>query len=389
VNSMIDTNRRSEPLSIGTVVVGGGQAGLVMGYYLRQAEDDFVVIEAHPRVGDVWRRRYDSLRLFSVPRYASLPGWRIPGRGFPTRDEMADYLERYADHFDLPVRTGVRVLRVRTVDGGFLVETTGGSYLARRVVVATGAHQRPKTPAFAGQLDPAIPQVHSLDYRSPAQLPPGTVLVVGAANSGSDVALDAAAAGHPVVLSGRHPGQVPFDIDKPGSRAAIPIVMFVFKHILTLRTPMGRKARGHALTHGVQLVRNKIADLDAAGVERVGPITAVRDGQPLTDAGPVSGVSSVVWCTGSEADLGFLDLPALGPDGRPAHDRGVSPVPGLYFLGLEFQFALASATIQGLDRDARYLLRQMRRASRGKGVSGPAAGRAPVVVPADAVSVPG
>ncbi len=346
----------------GTVVIGGGQAGLVMAYYLKRDRQDFVVLEGDARVGDVWRRRYDSLRLFSVPRYASLPGWRIPVDGFPTRLEMADYLEQYAARFDLPVHTGVRVGQVRRDGDTFVVETSESTYRADRVVVATGGHQRPTTPAFATELDPSIRQLHSVEYRNPSQFAPGGVLVVGAANSGTDVALDAAAAGHPTWIAGRHPGQVPVDIDSRRGRVVVPIIMFVFKHVLTLRTPMGRKARARALHQGVMLVRNKLADLDTAGVHRIGRIAGIHDGHPVTDDGPVPEVGTVVWCTGSTADHSFLEAAAFGADGRPEQRRGVGAIPGLYFLGLEFQFALASGTIQGLDRDARYLMRQIRRA---------------------------
>lgn len=345
----------------GTVVIGGGQAGLVMAYYLQRHAQDFVVLEADQRVGDVWRRRYDSLQLFSLPRYASLPGWRIPVDHYPSRDEMADYLEQYAARFAFPVHAGVRVDSVRREGDAFVIETTNGRYVADRVVAATGAHQRPERPPFAAALAERICQLHSLEYRSPRQFAPGRVLVVGAANSGSDVALDAAAAGHPTWLAGRHPGQVPVDIDGPQGKVVVPIVMFVFKHVLTLRTPMGRKARKKAEHQGVMLVRNKLADLDAAGVTQIGRITGVQDGEPVTADGPVPDVSTVVWCTGSSPDHSFLDASLIGADGRPEHHRGVGTVPGLYFLGLEFQFALASATIQGLDRDARYLIRRMRR----------------------------
>lgn len=344
-----------------TIVIGGGQAGLVMAYYLQRDGQDFVVLEADDRVGDAWRRRYDSLQLFSLPRYASLPGWRIPIDSFPSRDEMADYLEQYAGRFEFPVHTGVRVETVRRERDAFVIETTNGRYVADRVVVATGAHQRPEVPQFATALDPRIHQLHSLEYRNPSQFAPGRVLVVGAANSGTDIALDAAAAGHPTWLAGRHPGQVPVDIDRPPGKVIVPIVMFVFKHVLTLRTPMGRKARKKAERQGVMLVRNKLADLDAAGVTRVGRITGLQAGRPVTDDGPVPDVSTVVWCTGSSPDHSFLDASMTSDDGRPEQRRGVGAVPGMYFLGLEFQFALASATIQGLDRDARYLLRRMRR----------------------------
>ena len=351
----------------GTVVIGGGQAGLVMAYYLRRAAEDFVVLDADERIGDSWRRRYDSLRLFSRPRYSSLPGWRMDLDDCPTRDQMADYLQRYAVHFALPVRSGVRVTRLSRDDEHYRIETTDGDYLTERVVVATGAHTTPSTPPFADRLDPSIRQLHSLDYRNPGQLADGTVLVVGAANSGTDVALDAVST-HRVLLAGRHPGQVPVDIDSPRGKVVLPVVMFALKHVLTRRTPMGRARIAAQTGHGVNLVRNKIEYLDAAGVTRIERITDVRDGCPVTaDGGLLTDVRTVVWCTGSRPDHGWIDLPVFGPDGELQHDRGIATgEPGLMFLGLDFQFAIASATIQGLDRDARYLL--SRRGSRRRGV---------------------
>lgn len=273
---------------------------------------------------------------------------------------MADYLESYAAHFALPVRNGVRVTSVIAADDALRIGTPGGDYLAHNVVIATGAHRRATVPDFADALDPRIRQLTSLQYRNPSQFAPGPVLVVGAANSGTDIALDAAAAGHDTYLAGRHPGQVPIDIDTPSGRRATPVVMFAFRHVLTLRTPMGRKAYAQHLGHGVNLVRNKLADLDAAGVTRVGRIHTVRDANPVPSDGTLPRVNTVVWCTGSRPDHRFLELPVFDDDGRPRHRRGVSNVPGLHFLGLEFQFALASGQIQGLDRDARYLLKRLR-----------------------------
>ncbi|NUR97610.1 MAG: NAD(P)-binding domain-containing protein [Kribbellaceae bacterium] len=346
---------------VGTVVIGAGQAGLAAGYYLR---DDFVILDAHERVGDCWRERYDSLRLFSLPRYASLPGLPIGTRGCPTRDEMGDYLERYAEHHELPVRTGVRVTRLSRDDDGFLVETTRGDWRADQVVVAAGMHSKPRWPAFADQLDPAIKQLHSLDYRNPSDLNDGTVLVVGAANSGTDIALEAVKT-HKTILAGRHPGQVPVDIDSPVGHFFTPVVMFLFKYVLTRGTPMGRKAIANAVRNGLPLTRNKLEHLDAAGIQRIARITGVRDGKPVTADGDVlDDVRTVVWCTGSEPDHSWIDLPVFDADGRPRHERGVAvDVPGLYFLGLDFQYAIASASIQGVDRDARFLIRYLTRRS--------------------------
>ncbi|TDO55377.1 putative flavoprotein involved in K+ transport [Kribbella sp. VKM Ac-2571] len=355
---------------VGTAVIGAGQAGLAIGYYLRQADEDFVILDGHERVGDCWRERYDSLRLFSRPRYASLPGLRIGTRDCPSRDEMADYLEQYAVHHELPVRSGVRVTRLSRDDDGFLVETTAGDWRADQVVVAAGMHSVPRWPAFAGELDASIRQLHSLEYRNPEQFADGTVLVVGAANSGTDIALEAVKT-HRTLLAGRHPGQVPIDIDSTVGQVFTPVVMFLFKYVLTRRTPMGRKAIANAVKSGLPLTRNKLEHLDAAGIERIGRIVGVRDGKPVTADGDVlDDVRTVVWSTGSDPDHGWIDLPVFDDDGRPRHTRGVAEdVPGLYFLGLDFQYAIASASIQGVDRDARFLVKHLAGRSTHRAIS--------------------
>ena len=349
------------------MVIGGGQAGLTMGYCLRKAKEDFVILAADEQVGDCWRERYDSLLLFSRPRYASLPGLRIGTRNCPTRDEMADYLERYAAHHELPVRTGVRVTRLSRDDQGFLVETSGGDWRADQVVVAAGMHSIAHRPSFAAELDPSIRQLHSLEYRNPEQLADGTVLVVGAANSGTDIALEAAKT-HRVLLAGRHPGQVPVDIDSTTGRLFTPIVMFLFKRVFTRGTPIGRKVIADTEQRGLPLTRNKLAHLDAAGITRIARIEGVRDARPVTADGDVlDDVSTVVWCTGSGPDHSWIDLPVFD-GGRVRHERGVvTGEPGLMFLGLDFQFAVASATIQGVDRDAGYLARRIRNLDRRSG----------------------
>jgi putative flavoprotein involved in K+ transport len=353
--------------SIPTVIIGGGQAGLAIGYHLQRAGEQFVILDANARIGDTWRNRWDSLRLFSVPRYSSLPGWPMQVHSFPTHNEMADYLEAYAQHFDLPVRSGVRVEhlsrsdvpdQLSPVDGGFRVETSHGELRANRVVVATGGYQTPVVPDFADELAPGIQQLHSCAYRNPGQLD-GTVLVVGAGNSGAEIALESIRPGHPTWLSGRHPGQVPFRIETRMARVLVPILMFVFRRVLTLDTPLGRKIRGSAIMHGTPLVRTKLSDLQAAGVHQVGRIAGVRNGLPVTLDGVELQPQTVVWCTGYRPDYSWTDLPVTDAEGHPITTRGVSPVTGLYFIGLEFQYAAASSTIQGLDQDARYLMRAM------------------------------
>ncbi|MDQ1512368.1 MAG: putative flavoprotein involved in transport [Microbacteriaceae bacterium] len=350
-------------------VIGGGVAGLLAGQRLRARGVDFVILDDHARVGDAWRERYDSLRLFSYRYYASLPGLPMPVgvRHCPTRDELADYLEGYARHFELPVRTSTRVIRVgRAEDGGFVIEvespTGHEAILASRVIVAAGAHRRPVRPPFADLVDPRVRQLHSIGYRGPADFAPGPVLVVGAGNSGTDIALDAARAGHVVVLAGRHPGQTPFAIDSLPGFIGGHVFLFVLRH-LTVRTRVGRAARERQRGHGLMLIRNKLADLDAAGVRRVERIAAVRNGLPVTSDGEELTPAAIVWCTGSRPELSWLEVDgALDEDGEPIQTEGVADhVPGLAYLGLDFQYSAASATIQGMTRDARTVVDRLLR----------------------------
>ena len=344
--------------SVPTVIIGGGQAGLVMGYHLQRAGEQFVILDAQPRIGDVWRHRWDSLKLFSFPKYSSLPGWPMQLSSFPTHNEMADYLEAYAKRFDLPVRSGVRATRVSRSGSGFSVETSHGVLQCDRVVIATGGYSRPVVPPFATEVAPEIRQLHSSAYKNPSQLE-GTVLVVGAGNSGAEIALEAVRSGHQAWLSGRHPGQVPFRIETRKAKLLVPIVMFAFRRVLNLDTPLGRKVHREAIEHGTPLVRTKQSDLEAAGVQRVGRLAGVRDGLPITEDDQVLEPQTVVWCTGYRPDYSWIDLPVADDAGHPITERGVSPEIGLYFIGVEFQYAAASSTIQGLDQDARYLMRAM------------------------------
>ncbi len=229
-----------------------------------------MILDAYQRVGDNWRCHWDSLRLYSPARAAGLPGMRFPAppMSYPTKDQMADFLEAYAAAFWLPVRTGVRVRRVAREDGQYVVATDGPSFVCDNVVVASGTFgQTPYVPAFAGELDPGILQLHSSAYKNPAQLRPGRVLVVGASHSGGDIAFAAGTAGHPTVLSGRIHGEVPFDLDRRPAQVAFPVLFFLAKHVLTTSTPLGRKLRPEVRRHGGPLIRVKRADLVRAGVE--------------------------------------------------------------------------------------------------------------------------
>jgi putative flavoprotein involved in K+ transport len=241
------------------------------------------------------------------------------------------------------------------------VVTAGAQrFEAASVIVASGAHREARVPGLARELDPSIVQLHSTRYRNPSQFRDGGVLVVGAGNSGADISLDSVTA-HPTWLSGPIRGNVPFDIDTGFSRhVGFRVVRFFGLHVLTLRTPMGRRARRKAASQGAPLVRVKPKWLDAAGVRRVGKVVAVRGGLPVLEEGEVLDVANVIWCTGFRHDLSWIDLPIFGEDGAPMHERGVaSSEPGLYFLGLPFQFAAASDVIPGVGRDAKYVVRRL------------------------------
>lgn len=341
---------------INTVVIGGGQAGLSVGYHLKKRGVPFVILDASERIGDVWRNRWDSLRLFTPARFSSLDGMPFPAdpNSFPTKEAMGDYLDAYARHFKLPVRSGVRVERLSRLGDRFLIVAGNFQFEADNVVVAMANYQRPRVPAFTGELDPRIVQLHSLDYRNPAQLQPGGVLIVGAGNSGAEIALDVAR-DHETWVAGRDTGHVPFRIDGVAARLLLVrlVLRVVFHRILTVKTPIGRKARAKMLHIGGPLVRTKPRDLTAAGITRVGRLARVENGLPVLEDGRVLDVTNVVWCTGFHPGFAWIDLPVFGPDGEPEHQLGVvAREPGLYFVGLHFLSAMSSVMIHGVGRDA-------------------------------------
>jgi putative flavoprotein involved in K+ transport len=348
-----------EPQRIQAIVIGGGQAGLAVGYHLKLRGVQFAILEANQRIGDSWRQRWDSLRLFTPARYDGLTGMPFPAppHSFPTKDEMADYLEAYAQRFALPVRTGVKVDRVTRRGSLYLVSAGDQQFEAEHVVVAMSDYQGSRVPPFARELDPAIVQLHSADYRNLSQLRPGGVLIVGAGNSGADIALEAAAAGHKTWMSGRDVGHVPFHINSPTGRMLLPVLFRgVFHRLLTVNTPMGRKVRQLFLSQGGPLIRVKPKDLGTAGVERVPRTAGVKNGLPVLEDGRILDVTNVVWCTGFSPSFSWIDLPIFGSDGRPNQTRGlVVNEPGFYFVGLVFLYAASSVMIHGVSRDAEHV----------------------------------
>lgn len=362
-----------------TVIVGGAQAGLATGYHLAKRGRPFVILDASERIGDPWRKRWDSLRLYSPAAYDGLPGLRFPLRraSFPTTHEMADYLETYARHFELPVRSGTAV-EALSKDGERYVLTAGGqTFEAENVVVATGVMQKPVVPSFAAELDPRIRQLHSSDYRNLSQLHEGSVLVVGASHSGADIAYEAAAQ-HETILSGPDTGQIPASVETRRGRAGFRVLFFLGSHVLTADTPLGRKMRTHIRHGGAPLLRYRKKDLLAAGVERVLARTvAVQDGLPVLDDGRVMDVQNVIWCTGFRRDFSWIGTPFdVDEDGYPVQYRGVvRSTPGLYFVGLLFLHSFTSMLIGGAGRDAGRVAKHI--AARSARAAAPAASVAP------------
>jgi putative flavoprotein involved in K+ transport len=343
---------------IETLVIGGGQSGLVMGYHLSRRGLPYAIIDANDRIGDAWRNRWDSLRLFTPNRLNGLPGMPFPGGyhwGFPSKDEMADYLESYARRFDIRVETGVRVERLSREGDRFVATAGNRRFEADNVVVAMSSWQQPRIPQFASELDPSIVQLHVAEYRNPSQLQEGGVLVVGAGNSGAEVANELART-HDVWLSGPDTGNIPFRPESVAARILMPIIgRIIFHRVLTTSTPIGRKVRPKWVSTGEPLIRVKPKDLAAAGVDRVPRVTGVQHGQPQLEDGRRIDVANVVWCTGFHPGFSWIDLPVLGPQGPVQHRGIVKSEPGLYFLGLKFLYSVSSEQIHGVGRDTAHI----------------------------------
>jgi putative flavoprotein involved in K+ transport len=336
------------------LIIGAGQAGLALGHHLARVDADFLLVDAHPRVGDVWRNRWDSLTLFTPRRYDGLPGAAFPGDpdGHPGKDEVADYLERYAAALDLPVHSGRRVTAVRARrSGGFTIDTTAGSYHAHRVVVATGPFTTPALPGVAQDLGPRVQQLHSSAYRNPDQLHGTAVLVVGGGNTGVQIAEELACAGLRVTLAVSELGQA------LPQRLLGRDLFWWFDHLGTMSISACSRL-GQRLSR-----QNPIIGTDVRGllgrVDLAERVTDVDDGRIVFADGDSGSFDAVVWATGFRPHYPWLHVPVFDAQGAPLQQGGRTSHPGLSFLGLPWQRNRGSALLGWVGRDAERLARDI------------------------------
>ncbi|NND07959.1 MAG: NAD(P)-binding domain-containing protein [Saprospiraceae bacterium] len=362
----ISDNTNEPFLRKDTIVVGGGQAGLATGYHLTRHNIDFAILDARQRTGDSWRERWDSLRVFTPARYCSLPGMPFPGPDSrcPYKDEVADYLETYAQHLELPLYHNMRIDKLSRVDDHFVLKSGRKRIEANNVIVAMSGYQHSVKPDFAKKLRPEIRQIHSGVYKNPSQYRPGGVLVVGASDSGCEIAMEAVAT-HETWLSGRHPGHVPFAIDGMfGKLIGVRLVIgLAFHHFLSLDTPVGRRVRPKLVGSTGPNVRLHPKHIRKAGIQRIPKIINVDDGLPVPEGcGPMD-VQNVVWCTGFRPNFEWIDIESVKNRKHPKdppHQSGImTDEAGLYFVGLFFTHALSSSLLRGVSRDAKRVVNHL------------------------------
>jgi putative flavoprotein involved in K+ transport len=335
--------------SLDVLVIGAGQAGLALGHHLARRGANFLLVDAGPEIGHSWRSRWDSLRLFSPAEYDSLPGmpFPAPADSHPSKDDVAEYLQTYAGRFDLPVRLNSPVLRLhRNADGSFTVTTSTDTLRARSVVVATGPFQRPAIPALAAGLDPAVQHLHSAGYRNPEQLPAGgRVLVVGAANSGLQIAAELADRCAVTVAVGSKPPELPQRI---GGRD----LFFWLTKARFFTMPAGSGIARRLRRRGDIVIGTRSRDVQRSGVYFRARLTGFTGATATFADGTSAEFDAVVWATGYRSDYSWLHVPGVVADGQVRHTGGVTDVPGLSFVGLPWQTSRGSALLGFVGADA-------------------------------------
>lgn len=338
------------------VIVGGGQSGLAAAYAfisLGVRREDLLVLEAGPSIGCSWEDRWDSLRLFTPARRSALEGVAFPGSPgrYPGKSEVATYLQDYARRFRIPIRFNARVSGLRRTEAGsYELRNDGGIVEAANVVIATGPFGQPFIPGTAALVEGPVVQLHSSDYRNPGQLPEGPALVVGAGNSGIQIAEELSRS-RPVALSvGSRSPWLPQRVAGQD--------LFGWLDVLgVMRITVGTRA-GQWLSRREPVIGTSLRRLKRDGVRVVGRITGVMGGHPMAGQ-RVLDPASIVWATGYVPDFGWLPAEVLTPDGRPVHRRGLTPLPGLAVLGQPWLHTRGSALLGWVRHDARYVARAL------------------------------
>jgi putative flavoprotein involved in K+ transport len=342
------------------IVIGGGQAGLALGYHLARQGRRFTILDACEATAAVWRSRWDSLTLFTPARYDALPGRAFPGdpNHYPARDEVVEYLRDYARDFALPVEFNARVRAVKAGGRGYIVETDDRAFEADQVVIATGPFQTPRIPSIAQSLAGNVHQLHSSDYRRPDEIPGGPVLVVGGGNTGFQLARELSGGNevHLAIGSRQAPlPQQPFGID-----------LFRILTATRLMSATADSKLGRRLSGRDALIGSSPRAIRRRGVH-VRPRAAGAAGSTITFAdGSTLDARTVIWATGFSVDYSYIDAPVFSDDGEVIHTRGVTAAPGLYFLGMPWQHSRGSALLGWVKNDAQHIAGQIARVATGR-----------------------
>ena len=345
-----ELEQRAQPADYEVVVIGAGQAGLAMGYHLARQGRRFMILERGDSIAPAWRERWDSLTLFTPRRYSGLPGLPFPGDpdGYPTRDEVIAYLERYVETFELPIEPNSNVRRLSQENGRFVLELDGQTISADQVVVATGPFQTPYIPKLAEELDPDVWQAHSTGYRRPSGVPEGAALVVGGGNTGFQIAKELSSTHKTTLSVGSRQTPLP---QRPAGRDLFWWLTKMRILSTTVESRLGSRLQHRDTLIGSsprELKRRYGVELKSRALRASGRTVTFEDGSEIE-------ADAVIWATGYRSDYSWIDLPILDSSGRLQHRRGVTDVPGLDFLGLTWQHTRGSALIGWVKDDAQFI----------------------------------